>query len=61
MAEEKGDEIPIRGWNKEQGYVYLTLGTFPQGTVRFAPGHATTMEEGEAALAAVRGILAKNC
>ena len=29
-AEEKGDEIPIRGWNKEQGYVYLTLGTFPQ-------------------------------
>ena len=30
MAEEKGDEIPIRGWDKEQGYVYLTLGTFPQ-------------------------------
>ena len=40
---------------------HKTLGTFPQGTVRFAPGHATTMEEVEAALAAVAGILAKNC
>ena len=40
---------------------HKTLGTFPQGTVRFAPGHATTMEEVEAALAAVRGILQKNC
>ena len=40
---------------------HKTLGTFPQGTVRFAPGHATTMEEVEAALAAVREILAKNC
>lgn len=29
-AEEKGDEIPIRGWNEKDGYVYLTLGTFPQ-------------------------------
>jgi len=40
---------------------HKTLGTFPQGTVRFAPGHATTMEEVEAALAAVQEILAKNC
>ncbi len=37
---------------------HKTLGTFPQGTVRFAPGHATTMEEVEAAIAAVTEILA---
>lgn len=30
LAEEKGDEIPLRGWDKKAGYVYLTLGTFPQ-------------------------------
>ncbi len=39
---------------------HKTLGTFPQGTVRFAPGHATTMEEVEAAIAAVAGILGQN-
>ncbi len=39
---------------------HKSLGTFPQGTVRFAPGHATTMEEVEAAIAAVTEILAKN-
>lgn len=27
MAEEAS---PIRGWDKKEGYVYLTLGTFPQ-------------------------------
>ena len=30
LAEEKGDEIPLRGYDKKAGYVYLTLGTFPQ-------------------------------
>ena len=30
LAEENGDEIPLRGWDKKDGYVYLTLGTFPQ-------------------------------
>ncbi len=39
---------------------HKTLGTFPQGTVRFAPGHATTMAEVEAAIAAVAEILAEN-
>lgn len=29
LAEEKGDE-GLRGWDKKEGYVYLTLGTFPQ-------------------------------
>lgn len=29
MAEENGDEV-LRGWDKKEGYVYLTLGTFPQ-------------------------------
>jgi selenocysteine lyase/cysteine desulfurase len=37
-----------------------TVGTFPQGTVRFAPGRETTMEEIEAAIAAVTEILANN-
>ncbi len=40
---------------------HKTLGTFPQGTVRFAPGHATTMEEVEAAISAVAEILTQNC
>ncbi len=40
---------------------HKTLGTYPQGTVRFAPGHATTVEEVEAAIAAVREICAENC
>ena len=31
LAEEMGDEAPaLRGWDKKEGYVYLTLGTFPQ-------------------------------
>jgi len=30
LAEENGDEVPLRGWDKKEGYVYLTLGTFPQ-------------------------------
>ena len=30
FAEEKGDEVSLRGWDKKEGYVYLTLGTFPQ-------------------------------
>lgn len=30
LAEEKRDEVSLRGWNKKEGYVYLTLGTFPQ-------------------------------
>lgn len=29
LAEEKGDE-GLRGWDKKEGYVYLTLGSFPQ-------------------------------
>lgn len=30
-ADETGDEVPLlRGWNKQDGYEYLTLGTFPQ-------------------------------
>ena len=37
-----------------------TVGTVPQGTVRFAPGRETTMEEIEAAIAAVTEILANN-
>ena len=37
-----------------------TVGTFPQGTVRFAPGRETTMEEVDAAIAAVAEILANN-
>lgn len=31
LAEETGNEAPaLRGWDKKAGYVYLTLGTFPQ-------------------------------
>lgn len=30
LAEEIGGESPLRGWDKKDGYVYLTLGTFPQ-------------------------------
>ena len=30
LAEEKGNEIPLRGYDKKNGYVYLTLGAFPQ-------------------------------
>lgn len=30
MAEENRDEVPLRGYDKKEGYVYLTLGTFPQ-------------------------------
>ena len=30
LAEEKGDELPLRGWDKKEGYAYLTLGAFPQ-------------------------------
>lgn len=30
-AEGNGDEVSsLRGWNKKEGYQYLTLGTFPQ-------------------------------
>lgn len=30
-AEENADDVPpLRGWNKQDGYEYLTLGTFPQ-------------------------------
>jgi len=38
---------------------HKTLGTFPQGTVRFSPGWYTTAEEIEAAAAAVREIAAQ--
>lgn len=30
LAEENGDEVSLRGWDKKEGYQYLTLGTFPQ-------------------------------
>lgn len=30
FAEESGDAAPLRGWDKKEGYVYLTLGAFPQ-------------------------------
>ena len=35
---------------------HKTLGTFPRGTVRFSLGHATTEEEVDAALDAIRQI-----
>lgn len=38
---------------------HKTLGTYPQGTVRFTPGYATTEADVDAALAAVRTILAE--
>ena len=36
---------------------HRTLGTFPQGTVRFSPGWYTSPEEVAAAIAAVQGIV----
>jgi cysteine desulfurase family protein len=36
---------------------HRTIGTFPEGTVRFAPGFATTMDEARAAVDAVKWIL----
>lgn len=39
---------------------HKTLGTFPQGTVRFSPGWYTSDEEIEAAVAAIRDIAAGN-
>ena len=36
---------------------HKTVGTFPQGTVRFAPGRTTSMEEIACALEAVSAIL----
>lgn len=39
---------------------HRTIGTFPEGTVRFALGFATTMDEVQTAIAAVRRILSKN-
>ena len=39
---------------------HMTVGTFPQGTVRFAPGRETTLEEIDAAVAAVAEILGEN-
>ncbi|MDL2252678.1 aminotransferase class V-fold PLP-dependent enzyme [Ruminococcaceae bacterium OttesenSCG-928-I18] len=38
---------------------HKTLGTFPQGTVRFSPSHFNTEEEIDACLSAVAGILSK--
>ena len=35
---------------------HRTLGTYPQGTVRFTPGHATTAEEIDRAVAAVAAV-----
>ena len=40
---------------------HKTVGTYPPGTVRFAPGRETTEEQIDAALAAVKEILAENC
>lgn len=37
---------------------HRTLGTYPQGTVRFTPGHATTAEEITRAIAAVAAVAA---
>ena len=33
LAEENGDEVSLRGYDKKTGYVYLTMGTFPQTAV----------------------------
>ena len=30
FAEEGGDAVLLRGWDKKEGYQYLTLGAFPQ-------------------------------
>ena len=38
---------------------HKTLGTFPQGTVRFSPGWFTTEAEIDAAVGAVRELAAK--
>ena len=35
---------------------HKTLGTFPQGTVRFSVGYATTQADVDAALAALRAL-----
>ena len=37
---------------------HQTLGTYPQGTVRFAPGHTTTEGEIDAAICAIKQIMA---
>ena len=37
---------------------HRTLGTFPEGTVRFAPGVFTTLDEIQAAVRAVAQVLA---
>lgn len=39
---------------------HKSVGTFPQGTVRFAPGRETTEAQIDTALAAVKEILAEN-
>ena len=39
---------------------HRTIGTFPEGTVRFAPGFGTAMDEVRAAITAVSRILARN-
>jgi len=36
---------------------HMTLGTFPQGTVRFSPSHFNTEEEMKKTLSAVRQVL----
>lgn len=40
---------------------HKSVGTYPQGTVRFAPGRETTEAEIDTALAAIQKILAENC
>lgn len=40
---------------------HKSVGTYPQGTVRFAPGRETTEAEIDTALAAIQEILAENC
>jgi selenocysteine lyase/cysteine desulfurase len=36
---------------------HRTIGTFPEGTVRFAPGPATSLDDAKAAVAAVEALL----
>ncbi len=38
---------------------HKTLGTFPQGTIRFVPGHATTLQEVQEAVQGVRKLVEK--
>ena len=38
---------------------HKTLGTFPQGTIRFVPGHATTQQEVDEAVQGVRKLVEK--